>query len=312
MDFVLWKPSTTAEPGWASPWGRGRPGWHIECSAMAHELLGESFDIHGGGLDLQFPHHENEIAQSACAHPHGQFARYWLHNEMLQVEGKKMSKSLGNFFTVRDLLDGSNGAVKASPLTIRIAFLMSHYRTKMDFSSNRRHEAMIKGWTIERTALYGQNEYGEAASTYQPFPQVVEALCDDLDTRTALDALVELAKQTTSSFTRHDFFRFMSSVKLLGIDLFDAGNRANYLRLDQQSQLFADEAGEEFAALDNISAAIDRARTLKDFRRSDEIRAALKGMGISVMNTDGRTMLVRQPNYDKDKMISLATSICNE
>ncbi|HAV07241.1 MAG TPA: cysteine--tRNA ligase, partial [Rhodobacteraceae bacterium] len=104
MDFVLWKPSTDDLPGWDSPWGRGRPGWHIECSAMAHELLGDSFDIHGGGNDLIFPHHENEIAQSCCAHPEGRFARYWLHNEMLQVEGKKMSKSLGNFFTVRDLL----------------------------------------------------------------------------------------------------------------------------------------------------------------------------------------------------------------
>ena len=105
MDFVLWKPSEGDQPGWDSPWGRGRPGWHIECSAMAYELLGESFDIHGGGNDLMFPHHENEIAQSCCAHPEGDFARYWLHNEMLQVEGKKMSKSLGNFFTVRDLLD---------------------------------------------------------------------------------------------------------------------------------------------------------------------------------------------------------------
>ncbi len=103
MDFVLWKPSTDDLPGWESPWGRGRPGWHIECSAMAFELLGESFDIHGGGNDLQFPHHENEIAQSACM-GHG-FANVWMHNEMLQVEGKKMSKSLGNFFTVRDLLD---------------------------------------------------------------------------------------------------------------------------------------------------------------------------------------------------------------
>ncbi|NBT31660.1 MAG: cysteine--tRNA ligase, partial [Rhodobacteraceae bacterium] len=99
MDFVLWKPSDDETPGWDSPWGRGRPGWHIECSAMSYELLGESFDIHGGGNDLQFPHHENEIAQSKCAHPHGDFARVWMHNEMLQVEGKKMSKSLGNFFT---------------------------------------------------------------------------------------------------------------------------------------------------------------------------------------------------------------------
>lgn len=113
MDFVLWKPSDEDTPGWDSPWGEGRPGWHIECSAMAHDLLGERFDIHGGGIDLQFPHHENEIAQSKCA-GHG-FANYWLHNEMLQVEGKKMSKSLGNFFTVRDLLDqGVPGRSSAS------------------------------------------------------------------------------------------------------------------------------------------------------------------------------------------------------
>ncbi len=125
MDFVLWKPSDDATPGWDSPWGRGRPGWHIECSAMSAELLGNSFDIHAGGIDLQFPHHENEIAQSCCAHPQADFARVWLHNEMLQVEGKKMSKSLGNFFTVRDLLDqGVPGEV------IRYVFLMTHYRSR--------------------------------------------------------------------------------------------------------------------------------------------------------------------------------------
>ncbi|MFK7745409.1 MAG: cysteine--tRNA ligase, partial [Roseobacter sp.] len=121
MDFVLWKPSDDATPGWDSPWGRGRPGWHIECSAMAHDLLGEAFDIHGGGNDLMFPHHENEIAQSRCAGH--DFANVWMHNEMLQVEGKKMSKSLGNFFTVRDLLDqGVPGEV------IRFVMLSTHYR----------------------------------------------------------------------------------------------------------------------------------------------------------------------------------------
>ena len=133
MDFVLWKPSSDDLPGWDSPWGRGRPGWHIECSAMAHELLGASFDIHGGGIDLQFPHHENEIAQSCCAHPEGGFAQVWMHNEMLLVEGKKMSKSLGNFFIVRDLLDqGIPGEV------IRYVFLMTHYRKPMDWTAERR------------------------------------------------------------------------------------------------------------------------------------------------------------------------------
>ena len=121
-----------AEPGWPSPWGHGRPGWHLECSAMSHELLGPSFDIHGGGIDLVFPHHENEIAQSACAHPDGDFARYWLHNGFLNVEGEKMSKSLGNFFTVRDLLDkGIPGEV------IRFVLLSTHYRQPMDFTEAR-------------------------------------------------------------------------------------------------------------------------------------------------------------------------------
>ncbi|MEE9389241.1 MAG: cysteine--tRNA ligase, partial [Paracoccaceae bacterium] len=134
MDFVLWKPSTEDLPGWDSPWGRGRPGWHIECSAMAFELLGAEFDIHGGGNDLTFPHHENEIAQSRCS-GHG-FARYWLHNEMLQVEGKKMSKSLGNFFTVRDLLEqGVPGEV------IRFVMLSTHYRKPMDWTEEKATES---------------------------------------------------------------------------------------------------------------------------------------------------------------------------
>ena len=136
MDFVLWKPSTAAEPGWPTPWGHGRPGWHIECSAMADALLGASFDIHGGGIDLVFPHHENEIAQIRCAHPEGDFARYWLHNGFLNVEGEKMSKSLGNFFTVRDLLDrGIPGEV------IRFVLLSTHYRQPMDLTEAQGDEA---------------------------------------------------------------------------------------------------------------------------------------------------------------------------
>ena len=139
MDFVLWKPSDAETPGWDSPWGRGRPGWHIECSAMSHELLGPAFDIHGGGIDLQFPHHENEIAQSHCAHPEHGFAKLWMHNEMLQVEGKKMSKSLGNFFTVRDLLDqGVPGEV------IRFVLLGTHYAKPMDWTAEKAAAAEAK------------------------------------------------------------------------------------------------------------------------------------------------------------------------
>ncbi len=136
MDFVLWKPSDAETPGWDSPWGRGRPGWHIECSAMARALLGEAFDIHGGGVDLAFPHHENELAQSVCAHPDEGFARVWMHNGMLNIEGEKMSKSLGNFFTVRDLLDkGIPGEV------IRFVLLSTHYRQPIDWTQAKVDEA---------------------------------------------------------------------------------------------------------------------------------------------------------------------------
>ena len=138
MDFVLWKPSPEGVPGWESPWGRGRPGWHIECSAMSEALLGRSFDIHGGGIDLVFPHHENEIAQSRCAHPEAEFARVWMHNGFLQVEGEKMSKSLGNFFTVRDLLDrGVPGEV------MRMVLLSTHYRQPLDWTEAKVHEATV-------------------------------------------------------------------------------------------------------------------------------------------------------------------------
>ncbi|MEO0991277.1 MAG: cysteine--tRNA ligase, partial [Pseudomonadota bacterium] len=143
MDFVLWKPSSGIEPGWDSPWGFGRPGWHIECSAMSRTLLGDSFDIHGGGNDLIFPHHENEIAQSRSAHPEGDFAHVWIHNEMLQVEGKKMSKSLGNFFSVRDLFDqGYAGEV------IRFVMLSTHYRKPMDWTAKKAEEAagVLRKW----------------------------------------------------------------------------------------------------------------------------------------------------------------------
>ncbi|MGB1095260.1 MAG: cysteine--tRNA ligase, partial [Paracoccaceae bacterium] len=182
MDFVLWKPSEDETPGWESPWGRGRPGWHIECSAMAKDLLGESFDIHGGGNDLLFPHHENEIAQSHCAHPEAHFARYWLHNEMLQVEGKKMSKSLGNFFTVRDLLDqGYAGEV------IRFVFLSTHYGKPMDWTDTKARDAenTLRKWRKlcdgVRPSLVSQ--------------LALESIADDLNTAGAIAELHALASR---------------------------------------------------------------------------------------------------------------------
>jgi len=178
MDFVIWKPSDAGTPGWDSPWGRGRPGWHIECSAMAHDLLGEAFDIHGGGNDLMFPHHENEIAQSTCAGH--DFARVWMHNEMLQVEGKKMSKSLGNFFTVRDLLDqGVPGEV------IRFVFLSTHYRKPMDWTEKkaREAEATLRKWR----ALTDDVDAGTVPEA------VLQAVADDVNTAGAIAEMHKLA-----------------------------------------------------------------------------------------------------------------------
>src|SRR5215467_10948534 len=177
-DFVLWKPATDAQPGWPSPWGRGRPGWHIECSAMSGTLLGETFDIHAGGLDLIFPHHENEIAQSRSAFGHAIMAKYWMHNGFLNISGEKMSKSLGNFFTVHELLDQYPGEV------IRLLLLSAHYRQPLDFT----HEGLVQAKaTLDRWygALRGRDV---PAATAVP-PPVEEALADDLNTPLAISAI---------------------------------------------------------------------------------------------------------------------------
>ena len=186
-DFVLWKLSSPEEPGWDSPWGRGRPGWHIECSAMSAAYLGEVFDIHGGGLDLIFPHHENEIAQSRCAHGTAVMANYWLHNGFLQVEGQKMSKSLGNFFTIRELLEAETfGGRKWPGEVLRLAMLMTHYREPIDFSVRKLEEAenVLRKW--KRAADLAPRQ-GELSG------ELIAALCDDLGTYPAFQVLTRLA-----------------------------------------------------------------------------------------------------------------------
>ncbi|NTU76579.1 MAG: cysteine--tRNA ligase, partial [Alphaproteobacteria bacterium] len=182
-DFVLWKPSTPEQPGWDSPWGRGRPGWHLECSAMSKEYLGETFDIHGGGLDLIFPHHENEIAQSRCAHNTALLAKYWVHNGFLIVNGEKMSKSLGNFFTIRELLSEAPGEA------LHLALLSAHYRQPLDFTRAALHQAKT---TLDR--WYGALDRVSALHT-EPSdpPEAFEAaLMDDLNTPLALAQIHEL------------------------------------------------------------------------------------------------------------------------
>jgi len=245
MDFVLWKPSGNGEPGWDSPWGRGRPGWHIECSAMAYELLGPSFDIHGGGIDLVFPHHENEIAQSRCAHPEGGFANVWMHNGFLNVEGSKMSKSLGNFFTVRDLLDrGIPGEV------IRFVLLSTHYRQPMDWSDAKVVEATA---TLRRWRSFA----GGIDAMGGPDASVVRALMDDLNTPQAITELRRLHKTGGA----HEF---RQSAELLGLLTQKLGGW-----FDGTSDPDADELINYAISLRN------EARAQKDYATADAIRDAL-------------------------------------
>src|SRR5438552_17460482 len=193
-DFVLWKPSTPDQPGGESPWGRGRPGWHIECSAMSENTLGETFDIHGGGLDLMFPHHENEIAQSVCAHAGRPFARYWLHNGMLTVGGAKMAKSEGNFITVRDALAQAPGEV------IRLALLGTHYRDPLDWTPDKLRQSrtildrFYRALSLPGTSPAGRPEIGA----------VRDALEDDVNTPLALTELHELAGAVYRSGNEED------------------------------------------------------------------------------------------------------------
>jgi cysteinyl-tRNA synthetase len=286
MDFVLWKPSSGEEPGWASPWGKGRPGWHIECSAMAHELLGESFDIHGGGLDLQFPHHENEIAQSACAHPHGDFARYWLHNEMLQVEGKKMSKSLGNFFTVRDLLDqGIPGEV------IRFVFLMTHYRSPMDWTAEKAREARstLQGW-------FNLTD-GVAIDTTMDW-WITEELADDLNTPSALTKMHQLAKGATAG-------QLKSALRLLG---FADAERLDWWREEIVTLASTNSTGTTPLYLEQVAPWLRRwqdLRLAKDYSAADDLKARLESTGLKISNSKFGPTATVPFGFDPDKLEAL-------
>ena len=271
MDFVLWKPSDATAPGWDSPWGYGRPGWHIECSAMAYELLGASFDIHGGGNDLMFPHHENEIAQSCCAIPEGGFATVWLHNEMLQVEGKKMSKSWGNFFTVRDLLDqGVPGEV------IRFVFLSTHYGKPMDWTAQKAKDAekTLRKW---RALSVGIEPASRAA------PEVLACLADDLNTAGAIAVLHKLAAQG-------DAASLMAGADMLGLLLADMGAWAEVKGLDLNVYGTA------------LEAARAAAMQTKDFSDVDRIKSMLMAAGVEVRMSKAGVDLLPSADFDAAKL----------
>jgi cysteinyl-tRNA synthetase len=281
MDFVLWKPSETDEPGWDSPWGRGRPGWHIECSAMSAALLGETFDIHGGGIDLVFPHHENEIAQSRCAFHTPVMANYWMHNGFLQVEGEKMAKSAGNFVTVRELLSGHTfGGRSWDATTIRLAMLRTHYRQPIDWTTRALEEAdkTIRNWAnlLERH----QTSFG--SSNHLPV-DVLLALTDDLNTPMALGEMHKLAEQARKG----DFASAQELHQAIEFLVTD-----NPLSAADQASI-SESAGQLLPNKDEIEFKVDArnaARKAKDFKEADRIRDELAAMGIVLKDSkDGTT-----------------------
>lgn len=254
-DFVLWKPSTGDLPGWSSPWGRGRPGWHIECSAMSWRYLGESFDIHGGGTDLIFPHHENECAQSLCAFPTSHFARYWVHNGMLLVNGEKMAKSVGNYITLRDALGRAPGEA------IRLLLMRTHYRSTLDFNDFALGEARR-----ELDRFYRALERYPLSDAIDVPASVSAALCDDLNTPLALAEMRALADRALAG----DFEAARG--------LRAAGAALGLLSADPAAWFRGGLA--DTAAIDTAIAERTAARKARDFARADAIRAQLASNGI--------------------------------
>ena len=261
LDFVLWKQSSGDEPGWESPWGRGRPGWHIECSAMSAAYLGDVFDIHGGGIDLIFPHHENELAQSRCVHGTRAMANYWLHNEFVQLEDTKMSKSLGNFVTIRDLLADWPGEV------LRLNMLKAHYRSPMEWT--------LKG--LEESTRTLDDWYAVAADVEggQPSDAVFEALSDDLNTPQMIAALHGL-RNVAASGTGGDRSQFVASLRFLG---FLSESAAGWSARKQQA------VGVDAKQVDELISSRTAARARKDFKESDRIRDQLAAMGVVIKDS---------------------------
>ncbi len=276
MDFVLWKPSTGEQPGWDSPWGKGRPGWHIECSAMAGELFGQKFDIHGGGIDLAFPHHENECAQSRCVGH--DFATVWMHNEMVKVDGKKMSKSLGNFTTVADLLEkGVPGEV------LRFVLLSTHYGSPIDLTQKAQDDA-------EKTLRKWRGMVGDTAAGAKP-TAVLDALSDDLNTPLAIAALHKLANDGDAAGLR-------AGATMLGLLDDTMGGWDAAPAVD----------GDVAQRIEGLLADRAAAKAAKDFARSDAIRDTLVNAGVEIKDTPQGAEWSLTPTFDVSKLAELSNA----
>jgi len=276
-DFVLWKPSDETQPGWDSPWGFGRPGWHIECSAMAEAQFGETIDIHGGGLDLTFPHHENEIAQSTCAHGGALFSRYWMHNGFVNVDAEKMSKSLGNVLLVRDLLDQAPGEA------IRFALLAAHYRQPLDWTEEGLAEAKRTLDRLYRT-LRSLADVRAVRSDEAVPDAFAAALEDDLNTPQAiaeLHALATAANKATEPSAKSE----------LKAALLSAGYLLGILQSDPEAWLHGSGDADAIAEgeIESLIAARAAARQSKDFAEADRIRDELAGQGVQIEDGPGGT-----------------------
>ena len=282
-DFVLWKPSTDNQPGWDSPWGFGRPGWHLECSAMAEESLGLPFDIHAGGMDLIFPHHENEIAQSCGAHNENNdptiFAKYWLHNAMLNIDGEKMSKSLGNIFYIRDYLENFDGEI------LRLALLSGHYRQSINWTNetiNQSKNTLDKFYRILNKVLdikVNDNDVSKCPKN------VLEALCDDLNTSKALAEVNNIAKKLSLAENLDEKIKYktrlLASANVLGIL---QHSPKKWLGIGQiQDNL-------DSTHIEDLINQRNKARKNKDFKTADEIRDKLTELGIEIEDTPNGTI----------------------